>query len=289
MKSYMAASRFSVSRFLARASGFSVLTVTLACSTSLAPRVVTLPDPKVHPAETVGAIFDYRVAGASVLHLFESAFGFASFPVTFYFCPGERGFEATLLETGYDAALARQTAQNMSAVGGHRRVFLNESALDRLEWPGRVASLAHELGHSLEYEWGGGVRGASDQWLREGFAEWLANQVMDRLGGDRFSDVRGRYRRELRATRTSNAPRLDEMATFRQWVMLGGRRDIAPYAQSLLAVDFLIERHGLPAVVDYFERFARVQDREGNFRAAFGEDLPSFERAVRAHLFGKGK
>lgn len=238
---------------------------------------------------SIGAIFDYRVAGASVLNLFESQFGFASFPVAFYFCPGERGFEATLLETGYDPMLARETAKNMSAVGGHRRVFLNESALDRLEWPGRVASLAHELGHSLQYEWGGGVRGASDQWLREGFAEWLALQVMDRLGALRFNDARRRYWAALGATRASRAPRLDEMATFRQWVMLGGRRDIAPYAQSFLAVDFLIEKHGLKAVVDYFERFARVQDREGNFRAAFGEDLPSFERDARSHLFGKGK
>jgi hypothetical protein len=266
-----------------------VLLLAGACSTSLAPRLVTLPDPKVHPALSIGGIFDYRVAGASVLYLFQSEFGFRPFPVTFYFCPGERAFETTLLETGYDAPLARETAKNMSAVGGHRRVFLNESALDRANWSGRVASIAHELAHSLQYEWGGGVRGASDQWLREGFAEWLAMQVMDRLGAIRYTDARRRYWAMLHATSASKAPRFEDMATFRQWVMLGGRRDIAPYAQSFLAVDFLIEQHGLAAVVDYFERFARGQDRQGNFRAAFGQDLQSFERAARAHLFGKGK
>src|SRR5574340_943806 len=111
MNSYMAASRPSLSRFGIRAVVFCVL-LAGACSTSLAPRVLTLPDAKVRPASSLEGIFDYRVAAASVLHLFDSAFGFRQFPVAFYFCPGERGFEAALIETGYDAPLARQTAKN---------------------------------------------------------------------------------------------------------------------------------------------------------------------------------
>jgi hypothetical protein len=74
------------------------------------------------------------------------------------------------------------------------------------------------------------------------------------------------------------------MMTFPQWVGLGARRDIAPQAQATLAVDLLIERHGIPAVLAYFERFAAAQDPQGNFRAAFKIDRSAFEAAFNARL-----
>jgi hypothetical protein len=49
-------------------------------------------------------------------------------------------------------------------------------------------------------------------------------------------------------------------------------------------VDFLLERHGVPAMLDYFRRFAASDDRAANFRAAFGEDLETFEAALSARL-----
>ncbi|HSL19980.1 MAG TPA: hypothetical protein VK886_00495 [Vicinamibacterales bacterium] len=261
------------------------LLLTTAACLGTGTRVVSLPDPSVRPVANIRTISDYPVAAASIVEVLERDFGFRRFPVAFYFCPDRQAFEEMLLDSGYDAAFARQTARTMDAVGGYRRVLLNESALERQDWPGRVASLAHEVGHSLQYEWGGGQRRTSDQWLREGFAEWLAMRVMDRLGGVTYGQVRRQYADALRRTRRARSPRLDEMVTFREWVELASRQDIAPYAQAFLSVDFLIERHGLPAVVDYFERFARDQDRESNFRAAFGENLAAFESAVTDALW----
>ncbi len=263
----------------------------MSCVTSAAPRVLVFPDAAIRPVATVDAIAEYGAAVASVLAVAERDLGFEPFPIVFQFCPDTASFESSLLEAGYDRALARDTSRTMQAVGGYRRIVLNEGALVRQPWPSRVATLAHEVGHSIQYEWGGGERGTSDQWLREGFAEWMSMQVLDRLRGLSMSVARRRYVAVLRrlTPSPSRAPLLEDMVTFRQWVALGKRPDSAQYARAFLSVDFLIERHGLAAVVDYFQRFARSQDRAANFRAAFGEDLASFAVAADERLWPRGR
>jgi hypothetical protein len=74
------------------------------------------------------------------------------------------------------------------------------------------------------------------------------------------------------------------MATFPEWVDVNSRLGGLPYTYAFMAADFLVERHGIAAVVRYFELFARSGDRQGNFRAAFGEELPAFEDALLAHV-----
>ncbi len=262
-----------------------------ACSSSSVPRLLAFPDSGIRPRDNVDEIGSYGTAAASVLAVIDRDFGFHPFPIVFQFCPDAHAFEETLLETGYDNALARDTARAMQAVGGYRRVLLNEASMARHPWPARVATLAHEVGHSLQYEWGGGRRGGSDQWLREGFAEWLSMQVLDHLHGLQFDLARRRYTTILlrAAPSASRATRLEHMVTFPQWVELGQRRDAAVYAQAFLFVDFLIARHGLPAVVDYFQRFARSGDRETNFKGAFGEDLAGFESAAAVRLWPRSR
>jgi hypothetical protein len=254
------------------------------CATPTGPRLLSTPNDSVRPAKHIDSILDYGVAVASITAVLERDFNLPRFPVVFYFFSDYRAFEAGLVESGYSQSLARDTARRMEAVGGYGRVLLNEAAFARQEWPSRVASLAHELGHSLQYELGGGRRGLSDQWLREGFAEWLSMRVIDRLRGLTYSEARHRYVMQLRRANRARAPALAEMVTFPQWVAVNGRRDIAPYAQAFLAVDFLIERHGVAAVLDYFRRFAGSQDRVANFHAAFGEDLEAFEAAFRGQI-----
>lgn len=258
-----------------------------ACTSTGPPRLLAFPDPGIRPASTLSDIHEYGVAAASVLRVFEHDLGFEPFPLVFQFCPDTSSFEATLVERGYDRALARDTSRTMQAVGGYRRILLNESTLDTQPWAARVATIAHEVGHSLQYEWGGGRRGTSDQWLREGFAEWLAVRALERLHGLPLSVARQRYRDLLRraAPSPSDAPALEEMVTFRQWLSVASRPDATHYAQAFLSVDFLIERHGISAVVRYFRSFSRSSDRAGNFRVAFGEDSGSFAAAASRHLW----
>ena len=255
--------------------------VVSACAASSEPRLVSVPHPDLRPASRLDQIADYRTAAATVASIAERELGFSSFPITFRFYPNTEAFERVLLEVGYDAALARSTANTMVAVGGHRGVLLNDARLVVLPWGERVALLAHELGHTLQYELGGGRRGTSDQWLREGFAEWLSISVLARLERSvSLTAIRRARQSELRAAGRSKLPRLSELVTFPQWVNAGKSHSATMYPMAFLAADFLLERHGIPAVLGYFKRFATSEDRTGNFRAAFGEEIENFEAAL---------
>ena len=255
----------------------------LSCSAPLEPRVITAPQPGVKPAAFIADISDYDVAATTIAWMVEQEVGVAPFPVSFRFFPTPQAFEAMLLQVGYDAQLARETSLEMRAVGGHRAVLLNESKLVTLSWPDRVALLAHELTHTLQYELGGGRRGASDQWLREGFADWVSIRVLERLRVQPRGDLRRQRIEEFREDGSRISP-LSAMVTFPEWVRLSTRTQGSSYLQAFLAVDFLIERHGMRAIVDYFSRFASSDDRLGNFRATFGEDLAAFEKTLIARL-----
>jgi len=175
----------------------------------------------------------------------------------------------------------------MTAIGGYRSVLLNQERVERRSWPERVGLLAHELTHVLQYELGGGTRGESDQWLREGYAEWVELRVLQslRLGNDEaLREARG----QLRLHGPETLPPLTELGNYPEWISRG-RHGVGPllYTQAFTAVAFLIERHGMPAVLDYFSRFARSQDRDGNFAGAFGESRESFEVAFRQSIWGR--
>jgi hypothetical protein len=256
-----------------------------ACTGAREPLLVTVPQPGLRPVAQLDAIFDYRTAAATVASIVQRDLGFTPFPVTFKFLSDRDAFERALVQAGYDTALAQSVASTMTAVGGHRGVLLNDSRFSSLPWPGRIAMLAHELGHTVQYELGGGWRGTSDQWLREGFAEWLSVRVLERLDAASMIDVRRERLREVRAAGRSKAPRLADLVTFPQWVKASRQTDATTYFLSFLAVDSLLERHGLSAVLAYFRRFASSQDRVENFRSAFGEDLQTFEAALAASVW----
>ena len=264
-----------------------VLALVLACGCAIsdAPRLVVLPAPGVRPALRVDDASDYRTAAATISHVFERRFGFEAFPVELAFYPSDSAFEKALLDVGYDADLARSTARVMTAVGGYRGVLLNGAKFGAMPPAERVAMLAHEMTHCVQYELGGGRRGASDQWLREGFADWLAIRVLEHLDAASLAEIRRDRRRLVRAAGRSRTPRLGDLATFPEWVRAGERYGDTLYAVAFLAADALLERHGMPAVVAYFKRFATSGDRAGNFRAAFGRDLEEFERTFFAALW----
>jgi hypothetical protein len=259
------------------------LLVLAACAARL-PEPVTLPQAGVGVPTHIDRIYDYQGALAAVASVFEHELGVAPFPVTVHFYPDVAAFERALVEFGQDAEAARGTAEAMRGVGMHGRVLLNHDAMDRLRWPDRVRMLAHELVHSLQYALTGGIRGTSEQWLREGFAEWVALMTVDRLGGRSLRDLRAQQLAAFRASDRSRAPRLDDMVSFAQWVPLANRRDIVPYSQAFLAVDYLVERHGAPAIIDYFRLFASTRDFRLAFHRAFGEERGAFEAVLDERL-----
>ena len=255
------------------------------CAISHEPQLVTVPQSGLCTVTSLDQVFDYRTAAATVAWIFQHDLGFPSFPATFRFYPHREAFEQALLDVGYDPDLASSTAKTMTAVGGHRGVLLNDARLGSLPWADRVALLAHEFGHSLQYELGGGRRGTSDQWLREGFSDWLSIRVLERLEIVTMASVRRERLRQLRSVGRLRTPLLTDLVTFPQWVRTGERHGAQMHALSFLAVDQLLERHGVAAVAGYFKRFAESEDRAANFRGAFGEDIETFEASLTATLW----
>lgn len=238
------------------------------------------------PVARAAWVASWPQALSTVLDVFTRRLGLPAPEVRLVFLPDDRAFESMLREIGYPADLARDTTATMTAIGGHRNVLVNEGRLRDDEWPARVALLAHELTHVLQYELGGGTRGASDQWLREGFADWVELAVLVELGAVDAVSARAEHLRRLRPARP-RLPALASLDTFPAWVAANRRADVDLYSQAQMAVDLLVERHGVARVLEYFRRFADRQERLANFEATFGESLVSFDQAFSAHLGGR--
>ena len=249
------------------------------------PRQMTTTALQARPTTRGSWIVDYDTALVSIARVMDEDLHLPIVPVNLRFYHDRDAFRAALEADGYDGDLAVDAASSMTAITGYRRVLLNDAELRGLEWPSRIALLAHELAHTVQYELAGGRRGASEQWLREGFAEWVEVQVLTALG---FTTPAAAGRiAEDRVGRAGELPSLLAMSTFSEWVRAGldaGTDGI--YAQALLAAGVLVEEHGTPAVLEYFRSFERSDDRFGNFARAFGQDLRAFDEAFRARTAG---
>ena len=230
---------------------------------------------------------DHNVILGALVTLVREEFGLPVSKPTFFLYENREAFESHLVNVvRFDPVYAREVAGWAVAVGASNMVLANEEALERLPWSERIRVLAHELVHTVQYGLAGGRRGTSDQWLREGFADWIAYRVLESLDLEKASIRQALLVARIKGTarRLSCAP-LSDLVTLEDFMKsrtrVGGA---AIYGQCFLAVDSLIKRHGLQPVVDYFSAFRRSDDRLRNFERAFGEDLPAFEKAHLARL-----
>jgi hypothetical protein len=181
---------------------------------------------------------------------------------------------------------ARRSAVSSVAVGMYRKVLVNEWRVGKFPWSEWVRVLAHELTHTVQRELVDGRLTVSDQWLREGFAEWVGYEVVETFGVENFAKSRERALDHIATARSYQTfPSLSQLARYSEWVTwsrtLG---QPATYGQALIAVNFLIEQKGLRAVVEYFRLFGELNNRERNFTTAFGEPMSAFEEKFSKHL-----
>lgn len=269
------------SRFLSLVAGM------LLAGCVSAPRVVPISVVPGTLKPSADRIDDYPDALAVIVSVFVDDMKFPRVEASLILYPNADTFKSGLVtELGYEQTLAAQTASFAWGVGGHKKVLANESHLSRQGWPERIRFLAHELTHTIQYGLANGRRSTSDQWFREGFADWVSYRVLEALGLDTYARRRQtRIDQAWGARQRQTFPSLTEMVSFRDWttlrITLGGE---ATYAQAFLAVDLLIERRGLPAVIKYFELFGRSNDRLANFEAAFGEGIAEYEREFSGYF-----
>jgi hypothetical protein len=233
----------------------------------------------VRPGASSGdsRIASYQAILSTVTQALHQEIGLPSVEVSLVLFPTQRAFEQGLIDIGYTKDLAR-SASSFNAIGGAKAVLVNATFVNRMDRTRRVRLLAHELVHSVQYHLGGGTRGASEQWLREGFAEWVACRVTSHLGLGSFDSLRHELLLELGAPQVGLRPApFDKLTTFPQWVQAQGRYD-ALYAQAFIAAELLVETRGVPAMIRYFEYFKSSKDRERAFADAFGLEPKAFER-----------
>jgi hypothetical protein len=271
---------------LTRVVGAAALAFTVAAcaSTMQGPRIMTVHTVRAQPVVRGEWIDSYDTAVVSVATMMRDALGLPEVQADIVFFPDRNAFRAGLEADGYTADAARLTAETLTAVSGYRRVLVNEDGLRDASWPIRIALLAHEMAHTLQYEWAGGVRGTSDQWVREGFAEWVEVQALTRFGFTTPTRARATVAGRIRDAGGARAfPPLSKMTTFPEWVTLAGQFDQeAFYGYAWMATELLIERHGVDKLIAYFQLFGRSQDRLENFKRAFGHDVRDFEAAFDA-------
>ena len=268
--------------------------LTIACAAALLagcvsagtwPRIIAVHEVTAAPTLRGEWIESYDDALASIVAIMSRDLALPPVQASVYFHQNRDAFQAALVADGYDPQLARDTAETLSAVSGYRRVLVNDESIAGLGWPIRVALLAHELTHTVQYDLAGGSRGTSEQWLREGFAEWVEVEVLVRLGFTTRPQARRVVLNRLRDVGPRRLPALSEMVTFPDWVAVVQRSNQeAVYGHAMLATQLLLDRVGVPAALKYFELFGESQDRVVNFQRAFGQDLASFESEFNARL-----
>lgn len=254
-----------------------------ACAQTLGePRFVPVPAAGHHIVQADG-IRDYPAALAAVADVFERDFQLPRPQVTVVLFPNRRSFEEGLLTIGYAPEFARQSARAFRAIGGATGVLVNDGALRGARWPDRVQLLAHELVHCVQYHFANGVRGTSEQWLREGFAEIVSMQIVERLGLGRYSRLRETLLDPLADVRPGTLPvPLARLSTFPDWTAAQGRYEVPLYSQAFVAAELLHEQHGAEAIVRYFGLFGTSMDKDANFTQAFGMTLEQFDREFMA-------
>ncbi len=207
--------------------------------------------------------------------------------------PFPRGFMAFLYPTGAGYAEGLAAAGGMPVdragdiaaysvgLGQAGRIFVSMETLRDAPRPVWLGILAHELTHVAQYELSGGRRGSSEQWLREGMTDWVACQVLERLGESTVA-------REREGVLTAVAQALPllqgrplgliDLGRPLGWEARHLRLGDGPtYRLAFLLTEELIRRRGLRALLDYFRAVAESDDRFGHFQRAFGLSVEQFE------------
>jgi hypothetical protein len=167
----------------------------------------------------------------------------------------------------------------------HKKVLANSYGLSRQPWSSRIKTLAHEMTHIAQYELAES-HCSFHYWMAEGFADWAAYKVLGRLKLDTFARGKESFIKSVATLRyTRTLPTLNQISSAADWDYMGKSLGVeATYGQSFLAVDWLIEQQGLPAVVEYFKLFGHSNDRDSNFATAFGKRVAAFDQEFSAHL-----
>lgn len=161
------------------------------------------------------------------------------------------------------------------AIAEGKGIHIDMEQARNMSWGELVPILAHEYSHIVEYVIKGHDR-SRPKWLTEGFAQWVAAQVMHALGWQDYATTLHRERQQVLNIKDS-LPHLSRL-DGEDWFNLAGHTKgaAATYSVAFLAVDKLVEKRGVPGIVKYF--------KSEDFQDSFGLLLGDFETQLRSSI-----
>lgn len=265
-----------------------LLAALLAAGCASSPRtLVHVPVDRGDPAAVTAQSSDEAVL-RSVATVLVTRLGLPlTTPVRAYLYASQAEFERGLVAQAHvNPSLARDQATFATGVGTAHGIFLRGDKLGSMPLAARVGVLAHELTHVSQYELAGGRRGVSEQWLREGFAEYVKFRTVESLGLRSYVQSRTAMVTAVRqALRSTPFPDLDTLDANRDWVEMRRQAgSLATYGQAFLATDRLIDRVGHRTVVEYFRHAGASRNRDAAFEAVFGVSRAAYLSEFRRYL-----
>lgn len=164
---------------------------------------------------------------------------------------------------------------DVDKIGGFTRgneIHVDLGKIDQKEWANAIKLLAHEYGHVVE---GAANKRSRSQWFREGFANWTAARVLHSLGWQDYALALERAKFELINSRNLLTGLRD--LDWRWKILMESPNGYTrTYVLAFFAVDRLISRAGLPAVLQYMNT--------GDFDRSFAFSPMDFNRDLRNFL-----
>ena len=156
-------------------------------------------------------------------------------------------------------------------------IHINLGSPAATRWGSGAAVLAHEFGHVIHNSL---VRNdvKAPTWFREGFAEWVASQILDSLKWRSVDLTTQRAWRELRHYGLFDRSILLD---YKNWKARSEKPGgfVATYGLAFVAVDRLIGRRGLAAAIEYL--------KTGEFEKSFGQLFSDFETELEKSVTEK--
>jgi len=252
--------------------GLWLLWNVVGCSLPEPPRLVAISNPSVFRPKTPEEIKTLGEAMAAVITVTSKELDLPVVePLYLHLYKDTNAFGAY---AGRSGRLPPDVVQFAVAVAEENRFHINMEKIGGWPWSALIKTLAHEYAHNIEYALS---IHRGPQWLREGFADWVAAKVLDSLGWQDYAPSLHRARLEVSRLKAS-LPSLSGLDDSQKWAVWANQPQgtIVTYRLAFLAVDRLMEIKGLPAMNRYFTS----QDFQGSFGLSWNDFESDFKKSL---------
>jgi len=241
--------------------------------------VQIVPEPGVAPE----AVLDVQRAVELSAEFFRREYGVdLTRQVRVVLVPDRAGYVAALIrEFRVDQTEAERRARSTTGWTSGATILITVTANSARAF--RMVLTAHELVHQLQMQVTAPVNPWQLYWMAEGVADAVAARVVESGGYAPTGSHRMRWVQVMR--RAPRRPDLQELVMETGWFgSLDRNGSGTTYALAALAGQSLMERHGHPAILNYFRALAGTNDGAEAFQRTFNQTLEAFLEEFRRTL-----